>query len=184
MYTSIRTLIAVKINGRIQRDRGSTLSENSRYSSVFTDRFFFPTVNWLLKEVHKYWEKCVFYCFNRVFPNEILYNSSEFKIKMCKKWHIFEPTTSCLRVRGASRAPQRHRQQKEHLIGSQFMLQWFMTFYGIVQNAPSSRKNSNIYHKSSANLTHGFFPILCWIQYVTWINWTQLEPVKHNQRLL
>ena len=59
---------------------------------------------------------------------------------------VFEPTTSCLRIRDVSRAPQRHRQQREYLIWFQFMLQWFIRFYGILQNSTECvfiRKNSN-----------------------------------------
>ena len=36
-------------------------------------------------------------------------------LKKCVK-RVFEPTTSYLRVRGASIVSQRHRQQREHLI--------------------------------------------------------------------
>ena len=56
---------------------------------------------------------------------------------------VFELTTSCLRVGGASRAPQRQKQQREHLKGSQFMLQWFVTFCRVAQNASSLRKSGD-----------------------------------------
>ena len=114
----------------LQRNNGQKMSNTSRnqpfcswsHSSFHQRTTYEPTYLWITRVFS-----------NQVFLMRFCRILQNLKKKIVKSgiW-IHYP---CLRVRCVSRAPQRCRQQGAHQIWSQFMLQWFIRFYGILQNS-------------------------------------------------